>query len=67
MTQISLSDLFQAKAERRARLAALPIDEKIRIMEKLQEMGWSLRAARDQLRCRHSTDSGGTAAEVAAN
>jgi hypothetical protein len=47
---ITPGDLYSAKAERRVRLAALPFDEKVRIMEKLQTMGHTLRAARGQLR-----------------
>jgi len=49
MTPISLADLYRAKAERRTRLAALPFDEKVRIMEELQTRGRILRAARQQL------------------
>jgi len=62
MNPISLSDIYRAKAERRTRLAALPFDEKVRIMEKLQTMGHTLRVARGQLR---NAPSG--MAEVAAN
>jgi hypothetical protein len=49
MNPISLSEIYWAKAERRKRLAALPFDEKVRLMEKLQTMGHTLRAARGQL------------------
>jgi hypothetical protein len=49
MNPISLDDLYRAKAARRAQLAALPLDEKVRLMEKLQDMGHTLRAARQQL------------------
>lgn len=52
MNPISLHDLYRAKTERRSRLAALPFDEKVRLMEKLQTMGHTLRAARSQLRRR---------------
>ncbi|MEI9897449.1 MAG: hypothetical protein WDN28_27230 [Chthoniobacter sp.] len=50
MNPISLADLYRAKAERRARLAALPFDEKVRIMEELQTRGRTLRAARLRFR-----------------
>lgn len=50
MKPFTREELFRAKAERRARLAALPFDEKVRIMEKLQVMGHALRATRQQLR-----------------
>jgi hypothetical protein len=43
---LSFEDIYRAKAERRKELAALPFEEKIRIMEKLQEMGRAMRAAR---------------------
>jgi len=39
-------DIYRAKAQRRKDLAALSPIEKVRIMEKLQEMGRMLRAAR---------------------
>ncbi len=49
MNPLTLQDIYRAKAERRTRLAALPFDEKVLIMEKLQTMGHTLRAARAQL------------------
>lgn len=49
MNPLTLQDIYRAKAERRVRLAALPFDEKVQIMEKLQAMGHTLRAARGQL------------------
>jgi hypothetical protein len=42
-------ELFRAREERRQRLAELPFDEKVRIMEHLQEMGRTLIAARATL------------------
>jgi len=63
MNPISLDDLYRARAERRARLAALPLNEKVRLMEKLQTMGHTLRAARKQL----SKGERSVMAEVAAN
>ena len=44
---LSFEDIYRAKAERRKMLAALPFEEKVRIMEKLQEMGRAMRAARE--------------------
>ena len=49
MNPLTLQDSYRTKAERRARLAGLPFDDKGRIMEKLQTMGRTLRAARAQL------------------
>lgn len=63
MNPISLSEIYWAKAERRKRLAALPFDEKVRLMEKLQTMGHTLRAARTQL----ATGERNEMAEVAAD
>jgi len=54
MSPITLADLYQAKAARRERLASLPFVEKVLIMEKLQEMGHTLRAARSQISPRTS-------------
>ena len=63
MNPMTLQDIYRAKAERRIRLAALPFDEKVRIMEKLQTMGHTLRAARWQLAKGERSEM----AEVAAN
>ena len=46
-TLLSFEDIYRAKAERRKRLAALPFEEKVRLIEKLQEMGRAMRAARE--------------------
>ncbi len=54
MKPFTRDELFRAKAERRARLAALPIEEKVRLIEKLRDMGETLRAARQQFRQRRS-------------
>jgi hypothetical protein len=43
---VSREDIFLAKTERRKRLVALPLEEKVRIMESLQKMGRTLMAAR---------------------
>ena len=48
MNIISRDDIRRAKAERRQQLAALPLEEKVRIMEQLQEMGRTMIAARKQ-------------------
>jgi hypothetical protein len=50
MNPVSLSALDRAEVERRASLAALPFNEKVRIVEKLPTMGRTLRTARGQLR-----------------
>ena len=49
MNPISRDELFLAREERRRRLAELPIEEKVRLIEKLQEAGRTLRAARSEL------------------
>lgn len=41
--------IHKAKAARRKTLAALPYEEKVRIMEQLQQAGKALLAARSQL------------------
>lgn len=46
MKPFTHEELFRAKAERRARLAALPLVEKVRLIEKLRDTGETLRAAR---------------------
>ena len=48
MKPFTREELFRAKAERRARLAALSFEGKVLIMEKLQAMGHAMRAARGQ-------------------
>jgi aconitase B len=45
----SPEDLFRAKKARRARLAALPVDEKIDLIEKLRDAGRDLIRARETL------------------
>lgn len=45
----TLEEIYKAKAARRKELAALPYEEKVRLMEKLQEMGKALIAARSHL------------------
>ena len=49
MNACSPADLFRAKKARRARLAALPIDEKIDLIEKLRDAGKDLIGARGTL------------------
>jgi len=49
MTPSDLPDILAAKQARRARLANLSIDEKIDIIEKLQELGRTMIAARASL------------------
>jgi len=40
MNLLTPDKIYRATAERRARLAALPFDENVRIMKKLQTMDW---------------------------
>jgi len=46
---VTLEELYEAKRARRLRLAKLPIDEKVDLIEKLHEMGKSLIEARKTL------------------
>ncbi len=39
----TLDSLYQAKAKRRKALIALPIDEKVKIIERLRRFGLSMR------------------------
>jgi hypothetical protein len=45
----SADHLFRAKKARRARLVALPVDEKIDLIEKLRDAGKDLMRARETL------------------
>lgn len=45
----SANDLYRAKKARRVRLAALPVDEKIDLIEKLRDAGKDLIRARETL------------------
>lgn len=47
--KVTIEEIHRAKAARRKELAALPFEEKIRIMEELQKMGRALIEARAQL------------------
>lgn len=49
MSLTSIQAILQAKAERRRELAALPLAERVRIMEKLQAMGRTMREARAKM------------------
>jgi hypothetical protein len=49
MNPHTLKDVFDAKAARRARLAKLSINEKVDLIEKLQELGRTMIAARESL------------------
>ena len=46
---VTLEDFYDAKRARRLRLAKLPIDERVDLIEKLHEMGKSLIEARKTL------------------
>ena len=50
MTPSTLEDIFAAKQARRKRLANLPIDEKIDLIEKLHELARTMIDARESLR-----------------
>ncbi len=49
MTPGHLQEILAAKRERRTRLANLPIDQKIDLIEKLHELGQTMVAARESL------------------
>lgn len=46
----TLEEIYRQKEQRRQELAALPIEEKVRIMEQLQDMGRAMLAARSSYR-----------------
>ena len=46
---VSVEEIYRAKSERRKLLATLPIDETVKIIEKLHELGLAMRAARARL------------------
>ena len=43
----TLEEIYEAKRERRKQLAALPIDERVKIIEKLHEFGLMMRKAKE--------------------
>ena len=49
LTGITPADIYEAKAERRRRLANLSIDERVDLIEKLRDMGRDLIEARNTL------------------
>ena len=49
MKPVSIETIYAAKANRRKQLAVLSLEEKVEIMEKLQEMGRTMLSARKQL------------------
>ena len=49
MNRKELARIYRAKRERRKELAALPVEEKVRIIEQLQELGLTMLAARKSL------------------
>jgi len=53
MTPEPLQEILAAKRERRTRLANLPIDQKIDLIEKLHELGQTMVAARESLPAEH--------------
>ena len=46
MNPTTLEQIYQAKRERRKQLAALPIQERVQIIEKLHEFGLLMRKQR---------------------
>jgi hypothetical protein len=46
---VSVEEIYRAKSERRKLLANLPIEEKVKMIEKLHELGLTMRAARARL------------------
>ena len=49
MTPAMLQDIFAAKQARRSRLARLPIDRKVELIEQLHQLGRTMIAAREGL------------------
>lgn len=49
-----LDKIFREKRERRRRLAALPLNEKVKLIEKLHELGRTMVAARSSLKSQKS-------------
>jgi hypothetical protein len=49
MTEASLQDIFAAKQARRSRLARLPVDQKIDLIEQLHELARTMKVARESL------------------
>jgi hypothetical protein len=49
MNPCTLQDLYKAKQIRRSRLVNLPIDQKVDLIEKLQELGRTMVRARASL------------------
>ena len=46
MKPVPIETIYRAKANRRRKLAALSLEQKVEIMEKLQKMGRTMLAAR---------------------
>jgi hypothetical protein len=44
--QVTLQEIYEAKAARRKRLAALPMKERVALIEKLHELAVTMRKAR---------------------
>jgi len=49
VTPARLEDIFTAKQARRSRLARLPIDQKVDLIEQLHQLGRTMIAAREGL------------------
>ena len=50
MTPATLQEIFAAKQARRKRLANLPIDQKVDLIERLHQLGRTMVGARESLR-----------------
>lgn len=53
-SQMTIGDLFRAKAERRKRLANLPFEEKIEIVKELQKVSRALKPVREANRTKRA-------------
>jgi len=47
---VTLQEIFRAKLERRKRLASLPMDQRINLIEQLHELAQTMKTARENLR-----------------
>jgi hypothetical protein len=47
---VTLQEIFRAKLERRKRLASLPMDQRINLIEQLHELAQTMKTTRENLR-----------------
>ncbi|MCX6967796.1 MAG: hypothetical protein NTZ46_08485 [Verrucomicrobia bacterium] len=57
MNPTTLQEIYASKRERRKQLAALPINERVQIIEKLHEFGLMMRKAKEDLKMRRNMRS----------